>query len=65
MILVSACLAGVNCKYDGNNNYNEKIDILYQEADQQMSSDKAKMYAKLGIKSVQFYKKKQIFKTPK
>ena len=25
MILVSACLAGVNCKYDGGNNYNEKI----------------------------------------
>lgn len=25
MILVSACLAGVNCKYDGGNNLNEKI----------------------------------------
>ena len=25
MILVSACLAGVNCKYDGGNNYNKKI----------------------------------------
>ena len=25
MILVSACLCGVNCKYDGNNNLNEKI----------------------------------------
>ena len=25
MILISACLAGVNCKYDGTNNYNEKI----------------------------------------
>ena len=25
MILVSACLAGVNCKYNGGNNYNEKI----------------------------------------
>ncbi len=24
-ILVSACLAGVNCKYDGTNNINEKI----------------------------------------
>lgn len=31
-------------------NNNEKIDNLYQEADQQMSSDKAKMYVKLGIK---------------
>lgn len=25
MILVSACLAGVCCKYSGGNNYNEKI----------------------------------------
>ena len=25
MILVSACLAGVNCKYNGQNNYNEKV----------------------------------------
>lgn len=25
MILISACLAGVNCKYNGGNNYNEKI----------------------------------------
>lgn len=25
MILVSACLAGINCKYNGENNYNEKI----------------------------------------
>ena len=25
MILVSACLAGINCKYNGKNNYNEKI----------------------------------------
>ena len=25
MILVSACLAGVNCKYNGGNNYNDKI----------------------------------------
>lgn len=24
-ILVSACLAGVNCKYDGGNNENEKV----------------------------------------
>ncbi|MBR6252407.1 MAG: DUF523 domain-containing protein [Clostridia bacterium] len=24
MYLISACLAGVNCKYNGNNNYNEK-----------------------------------------
>lgn len=25
MILISACLCGVNCKYNGSNNYNEKI----------------------------------------
>ena len=24
-ILVSACLLGINCKYDGNNNMNEKV----------------------------------------
>ena len=24
-ILVSACLLGVNCKYNGGNNYNEKV----------------------------------------
>lgn len=25
MILVSACLVGINCKYNGTNNYNSKI----------------------------------------
>lgn len=25
MILVSACLLGVNCKYNGENNYNDKV----------------------------------------
>lgn len=25
MYLVSACLAGINCKYDGGNNYNDDI----------------------------------------
>lgn len=25
MILVSACLAGINCKYSGGNNYDEKV----------------------------------------
>lgn len=25
MILVSACLLGINCKYNGGNNYNEKV----------------------------------------
>lgn len=24
MIFVSACLAGINCKYSGGNNYNKK-----------------------------------------
>ena len=31
MILVSACLAGVNCKYNGGNNYNEKIFELVKQ----------------------------------
>ena len=25
MILVSACLVGINCKYNGSNNYNKKV----------------------------------------
>ena len=33
MILISACLAGVNCKYDGGNNYNEKIMELVRNGD--------------------------------
>lgn len=31
MILVSACLTGLNCKYNGKNNYNEKIFNLVKE----------------------------------
>ena len=31
MILVSACLVGVNCKYNGGNNYNEEIFTLVKE----------------------------------
>ncbi len=31
MILVSACLVGINCKYNGGNNYNEKIYNLVKE----------------------------------
>lgn len=27
-ILVSACLVGINCKYNGKNNYNDKILLL-------------------------------------
>ena len=30
-IMVSACLAGVNCKYDGKNNWNEKVIRLMEE----------------------------------
>lgn len=33
MILVSACLAGVNCKYNGGNNYNEKIMELVKKGE--------------------------------
>lgn len=31
MILVSACLVGINCKYNGKNNFNEKIFNLVKE----------------------------------
>lgn len=31
MIIVSACLCGINCKYNGENNYNEKIAQLLKE----------------------------------
>jgi uncharacterized protein YbbK (DUF523 family) len=31
MILVSACLVGLNCKYNGGNNYNEEIFKLVKE----------------------------------
>lgn len=31
MILVSACLIGINCKYSGGNNYNQKIFDLVKE----------------------------------
>ena len=31
MIIISACLCGVNCKYDGGNNINEKILKLFEE----------------------------------
>ena len=29
MYLISACLCGVNCKYNGANNYNEICDKLF------------------------------------
>lgn len=31
MILISACLIGLNCKYNGKNNYNEKAFELIKE----------------------------------
>lgn len=31
MILVSACLVGINCKYNGGNNYNDKIYQLVRD----------------------------------
>ena len=30
-IIVSACLAGENCKYNGGNNWNDKVMALYKE----------------------------------
>lgn len=31
MILVSACLCGINCKYSGNNNFNNKVYELFKK----------------------------------
>ena len=31
MIFVSACLVGINCKYNGGNNFNQKIFDLVKE----------------------------------
>lgn len=31
MYIVSACLCGIDCKYNGKNNYNEKIEELVKE----------------------------------
>lgn len=31
MIFVSACLVGINCKYNGSNNYNKKIFDMVKE----------------------------------
>lgn len=31
MILISACLCGVNCKYNGKNNYNEEACKLFKD----------------------------------
>jgi len=33
VILISACLVGVNCKYTGDNNLNEKILSLFKEGE--------------------------------
>ncbi len=33
MILVSACLAGINCKYNGKNNYNEYVVELVKKGE--------------------------------
>lgn len=33
MYLVSACLAGINCRYDGKNNYNEEIMELVKKGE--------------------------------
>ena len=36
MYLISACLCGVNCKYDGANNYNEKCNELFISGKEQL-----------------------------
>ncbi|GKU23935.1 DUF523 domain-containing protein [Clostridium folliculivorans] len=33
MIIISACLCGCNCKYNGGNNYNEDIKKIYDEGE--------------------------------
>ena len=33
MILVSACLLGINCKYNGDNNKNEKVAEYLKDVD--------------------------------
>lgn len=33
MYLISACLCGVNCKYNGLNNYNKKCDELFRKGE--------------------------------
>ena len=32
-ILVSSCLLGLNCRYDGKNNYSEEIDEFLKDYD--------------------------------
>lgn len=32
MYLVSACLIGINCRYDGKNNYNQRLYELFKES---------------------------------
>ncbi len=36
MILISACLCGVNCKYSGGSNFNEKVYSLLKKGDAQL-----------------------------
>lgn len=36
MILISACLCGVNCKYSGGSNFNEKAYSLFREGGVQL-----------------------------
>lgn len=36
MILISACLCGVDCKYRGGNNFNEKVYSLFKDGKAQL-----------------------------
>ena len=50
-ILVSACLLGYNCKYNGKNNYNSKIVELLKKAedDGTFYDSLYKLYVLIGI----------------
>lgn len=33
MLIISACLVGVNCKYNGDNNKNKKVDEIFKKGE--------------------------------
>lgn len=56
MILVSACLVGINCKYNGGNNYNEEIFQMVKRGEdvteqfEKGAREVVELAKKLGIK---------------
>ena len=51
LLIVSACLVGVNCKYDGGNNDNNKVKEFLKD----------KKYDIVGIDEVQFFSSEIMF----